>query len=188
MTMTRALLVTLLVSVCACEDRRRSSEDGGAAREDGSRSGEGGGPARFRVVNQGSVRVYLQVWGGSGFWLLSRGGQLLQAGESCGICNCSDDPCLVCGPGGRIGQVVPIDPGASYSWDWDGQIWKRGDQVNGQVCERPELLSSGPLKLSVEYGTQIKELVGGAELVGPPISTSVDFDHAPDITVEVAIR
>jgi hypothetical protein len=84
--------------------------------------------------------------------------------------------------------VAAIDPGASYSWDWDGQIWQRDDQVNGRVCERPELLSSGPLKLLVEYGTQIKELVGGAELVGPPISTSVDFDHAPDITVEVAIR
>jgi hypothetical protein len=188
MTMTRALLLTLLVWVCACEDRSPSSEDGGLAREDGSRSGENGGPAHFRVVNRGSVRVYLQAWGGFGFWLLSRGGQLLQAGESCGICNCSDNPCLVCGPGGRIGQVVPIDPGASYSWDWDGRIWKEGGQVNGQYCERPELLSSGPLKLSVEYGTQIKELVGGAELDGPPLTTSVDFDHAAGAQVDVTIR
>jgi hypothetical protein len=147
---------------------------------------EGGGPARFRVVNESAARVYLQV-APEGFWQLARAGQPLQGRDACGVCNCSDHDCAVCGA--ELGVLAPLEPKASHSWDWDGRIWKRGGQLNGHACERSELLSPGPATLSVFHGTKIREDgIGGQWFDVPPAPTSVDFDHAADVQVDVVIR
>ena len=158
------VLVSLLALVVACEG--------------------GGGSAHFRVVNQTAGRVFLQV-SPEGYWQLQRGGKVLPALDGCETCNCSDQGCAVCL---ALGVVAPLDPGGARDWDWDGRIWPIAGTKNGVACQSPELLRPGPAKLSVFHGTTTRETGAGTLVETPVTTTSVDFDHAAGVRVEVVLR
>jgi hypothetical protein len=146
---------------------------------------EGGGPVHFRVVNQGAGRVYLP--GPEGFWQLSRGGRPLVTEDSCGICNCADSKCYVCGL--TPGMVMPLEPGDALEWDWDGRIWREAGQKNGHPCQRAESLTPGPLTVTVVHGTQIRDAGAGGTFLDTPFhSTSAEFKNAADAQVEVVLH
>ena len=146
---------------------------------------EAGGPVHFRVVNQGAGRVYLP--GPEGFWQLSRGGQPLVTGDACGNCNCSDSKCYVCGL--APGMVIPLEPTDALEWEWDGRIWREAGQKNGRPCQRPEVLTIGPLTITVFHGRVIRDAGAGGTFLDTPFeSTSAEFKNAADARVEVVIR
>jgi hypothetical protein len=147
---------------------------------------EGGGPARSRVLNESAGRVYLQV-APEGYWQLERRGKVMQARDACGVCNCSERDCAICGL--ELGAVEPLDPGSAHSWEWDGRVWKQAGERNGLACERSELLEPGRAKLTVFHGTEIREAGADGTWLEPPLdSTSVDFNHAAEVEVDVVIR
>jgi hypothetical protein len=131
-------------------------------------------PVKFILRNETGKTIYIQQ---GAFWRLQREGMQLQPEHECGLCNCQDTHCLVCGK--ALDVAVPLDPGAMQSWAWDGRTWRimrvGTSPVTGMLdCEYPEPVPQGPLVVQAFYSFT-KEDKPPESLVGPTVVVEQTF-------------
>jgi hypothetical protein len=141
------------------EDARAAPLDAEQAAEDASRQRPTMG-YRFVIENQSVETVYIQTVAGVGAPAsvsLVEDGKPVQWQDTCELCNCG--PCASCWVCGRsLAAVERIDPGASYTLSWDGNIWERAPFSCGapQQCERSLGAPRGDVVVSVRYADSFK--------------------------------
>jgi hypothetical protein len=122
---------------------------------------------RFIIENKSADPVYIQAVGGAGAAAsvsLVEDGSPVQWRDTCELCNCG--PCASCAVCGRsLAAVERIEPGASHTLNWDGNIWEQArfscDSLRS--CERSLGAPRGNVTVSVRYAADFKVVnEGGA--------------------------
>lgn len=151
----------------------------------------------FVLVNATAAPVYVQEHEFSGgshaFLQLRRGAEPLQFQGSCAVCRC--DACRDCAVCGRSSaRVRRIEPGATYSAHWVGNLWEQVAASCGalSLCERPIGVPTEPLTAVVTFSDAFDlttEFGSNDEFVREPTrSVSVQFDYVDGARSTIELR
>ena len=171
----RVSILLLMASLLGCDDEPEVVTDywpdSGAMDASADAAQEAGADAaeprqqptmgyRFIIENKSGDAVYIQTVGGAGAPVsvsLFEDANAVQWQDTCELCNCG--PCASCAVCGRsLAAVERIDPGASYTLSWDGNIWEQASFSCGalQICERSLGAPRGDVVVSVRYAESFK--------------------------------